>query len=77
MQTVSLPKLPVPDLQQTLEKYEKTLQPLLDEDGKQRVRAMVARFGGEGGLGRRLQLYLLARQEKLDNWVRCMQSQKT
>lgn len=67
--SVALPKLPVPPLERTLEKYEKTLQPLLNEASKERLRNIIEKFGGPGGLGPKLQLYLLQRQQKTDNWV--------
>ncbi|KAF5300477.1 hypothetical protein FQA39_LY02276 [Lamprigera yunnana] len=66
---VVLPKLPVPALEETLAKYEKTMRPLLDEAGRQRLKGIVEKFGGQGGIGPRLQLYLLERQQKLDNWA--------
>lgn len=52
-----------------MQKYLKTLLPLLSEDEHERVKKIVEKFAGEGGLGRKLQLYLLDRREKLDNWV--------
>lgn len=66
---MALPKLPIPPLEQTLKKYEKTMRPLLDEAGRTRLKTLIEKFGGEGGLGPKLQLYLLDRQQKLDNWV--------
>lgn len=69
LQAIALPKQPVPPLERTLEKYEKTLQPLLSEASRERLKALIQKFGGPGGLGPKLQLYLLQRQQKLDNWV--------
>ncbi|KAK4881451.1 hypothetical protein RN001_004770 [Aquatica leii] len=66
---VVLPKLPVPQLEQTLMKYEKTMRPLLDETGRERLKNIIEKFGRPDGIGPRLQLYLLDRQQKLDNWV--------
>lgn len=62
-----LPKLPVPPLQETLKKYEKTLQPLLNEQEQERVHSVIEKFAN--GLGPKLQLWLLNRREKMDNWV--------
>lgn len=62
-----LPKLPVPPLEETLKKYEKTLQPLLNEQEQLRVHKIVESF--KNGLGAKLQLYLVGRREKMDNWV--------
>lgn len=64
---MSLPKLPLPSLETTLEKYEKHLSPLLDEDGRSRVRDIIKDFGNT--LGPKLQLYLLEKQKRNDNWV--------
>lgn len=66
---MSLPKLPVPPLEQTLAKYEKTMRPLLDNNRRAKLRTLIEDFGREGGLGRKLQLYLIDRREKTDNWV--------
>ncbi|GJQ73911.1 hypothetical protein Trydic_g18845 [Trypoxylus dichotomus] len=69
IQAVKLPKLPVPPLEQTLMKYEKTMQPLLNDKERERLKQLIQKFGGPGGLGPRLQLYLLHQQQKLDNWA--------
>ncbi|VEN58237.1 unnamed protein product [Callosobruchus maculatus] len=65
-----LPKLPLPPLQNTLKKYEKTLRPLLTEQEHEKVQKIIEKFGGPGGIGVKLQLYLANRREKVDNWVR-------
>lgn len=51
-----------------MKKYEKTLQPLLKEQEQQRVHSIIEKFAN--GLGVKLQLYLLNRRERMDNWVR-------
>lgn len=63
----ALPKLPVPPLEETLKKYEKALHTLLNEEEQKRVHSIVENFAS--GLGAKLQLYLLNRREKMDNWV--------
>lgn len=68
-QALALPKLPVPPLERTLEKYEKTMQPLLNEASRERLKNLIQKFGGPNGLGPRLQLHLLQKQQKTDNWV--------
>lgn len=45
------------------------MQPLLTEKERGRLNQLIQQFGGPGGLGPRLQLYLIDQQEKLDNWV--------
>ncbi|KAL1517126.1 hypothetical protein ABEB36_000934 [Hypothenemus hampei] len=66
---IQLPRLPVPPLENTMQKYLKTLQPLLSDKKHDEVKKLVDKFAGENGLGRKLQLYLLDRREKLDNWA--------
>ncbi|ERL85815.1 hypothetical protein D910_03230 [Dendroctonus ponderosae] len=63
-----LPKLPVPPLEDTMRKYLNTLRPLLNEHEHEQVKKIVDTFAGDGGLGRKLQLYLLKRRENMDNW---------
>ncbi|CAH0553094.1 unnamed protein product, partial [Brassicogethes aeneus] len=65
----SLPKLPLPPLNVTLQKYEKTLRPLLNQNEQARLRKIIEKFGGPEGLGQKLQIYLENRKEKLDNWA--------
>ncbi|KAJ8978412.1 hypothetical protein NQ317_008487 [Molorchus minor] len=64
-----LPKLPLPPLERTLEKYEKTLRPLLKEHEQDRLHNIIEKFGAPGGLGPKLQLYLMERREKMENWA--------
>ncbi|XP_019767921.2 choline O-acetyltransferase [Dendroctonus ponderosae] len=64
-----LPKLPVPPLEDTMRKYLNTLRPLLNEHEHEQVKKIVDTFAGDGGLGRKLQLYLLKRRENMDNWA--------
>ncbi|KAB0800227.1 hypothetical protein PPYR_05967 [Photinus pyralis] len=66
---VVLPKLPIPSLEQTLTKYEKTLQPILDESKQERLKKLIENFGSPAGIGPRLQLHLIDKSEKLDNWA--------
>ncbi|XP_050294303.1 choline O-acetyltransferase, partial [Anthonomus grandis grandis] len=66
---VSLPKVPVPLLEDTIRKYLKTLRPLLSEEEHADITKIAENFASEGGLGRKLQLYLLNRQEKMENWA--------
>ncbi|XP_076259622.1 choline acetyltransferase isoform X1 [Rhynchophorus ferrugineus] len=66
---VGLPKLPIPPLEDTMQKYLKTMQPLLNEKDHGKLTNIVNKFSGEGGLGRKLQLYLLDRREKMENWA--------
>ncbi|RPA94175.1 hypothetical protein L873DRAFT_1814903 [Choiromyces venosus 120613-1] len=67
----SLPKLPVPTLQETADRYIKSLKPLLTQHELQRTKAAVAEFIREGGIGQQLQEKLLAKAQKpeVNNWL--------
>ncbi|XP_066141678.1 choline O-acetyltransferase [Euwallacea fornicatus] len=52
-----------------MNKYLRTLKPLLDEEEHGKITMLAEEFSVEGGLGRKLQLYLLDRREKTDNWA--------
>ncbi|XP_034164957.2 choline O-acetyltransferase [Pangasianodon hypophthalmus] len=64
-----LPKVPVPDLQQTLSAYLKCVKHLVPEAQFQKTKAMVEKFGKPGGTGEMLQKKLLERRDKTENWV--------
>ncbi|TRY59419.1 hypothetical protein DNTS_004320, partial [Danionella cerebrum] len=64
-----LPILPVPDLQCTLSHYLRSVQLLLSGDTLIKTRTIVQNFGKAGGMGERLQSFLLERRAKRDNWV--------
>ena len=65
----SLPKLPVPRLKMTLEKYLTLLSPILCRTDMQVTEQLVRNMLEPGGSGEMLQSHLLTRREKLDNWV--------
>jgi len=65
----SLPKLLVPPLQQTLQKYITSVQPLLSPEELEKTKAVVKEFGREGGAGEKLQQALLERAENHENWL--------
>ncbi len=64
-----LPKLPVPDLESTLEKYLRCILPIVDEKSYERTKNIVNKFGEKDGLGQRLQLILKQRESEKDNWA--------
>ena len=68
-QNIVLPKLPVPILEQTLERYLETVKPIVNDAQYERTRAMVKAFGSSNGPGPRLQEKLLQLREEKDNWV--------
>ncbi|KAG9244198.1 acyltransferase ChoActase/COT/CPT [Calycina marina] len=67
----SLPKLPVPTLEETAARYLKTLHPLLSESELKESTKAVQEFIKPGGVGSKLQEKLLARREdpKHKNWI--------
>jgi carnitine O-acetyltransferase len=67
----SLPKLPVPTLEETAARYIKSLHPLLSESECAASKQAVEEFVKPGGVGSKLQEKLLARREdpKHRNWI--------
>lgn len=65
----ALPHLPVPPLQQTLDRYLLALQPIISEEELNHTQELVAEFRKPGGVGERLQKGLERRAKKTDNWV--------
>ncbi|ROI83840.1 Choline O-acetyltransferase [Anabarilius grahami] len=64
-----LPKVPVPDLQLTLDAYLRSVQHLVSETQLRKTKAVVETFGKPGGVGEKLQKQLLEKREKTENWV--------
>ena len=65
----SLPKLPVPTLQQSLQKYLKAVQPLVNDEEFKKTCKAVEEFGMKNGSGEKLQKALEDRAKTRDNWV--------
>uniref|UniRef100_A0AAX7US18 Carnitine O-acetyltransferase n=1 Tax=Astatotilapia calliptera TaxID=8154 RepID=A0AAX7US18_ASTCA len=63
-----LPKLPVPPLNQTCERYLAALEPLISDEEMDHTRKVVQEFL-KGGVGERLQKGLERRARKTDNWL--------
>nr|XP_060613492.1 carnitine O-acetyltransferase [Anolis sagrei ordinatus] len=64
-----LPPLPVPPLQQTMERYMLALQPIVSEEELRHTRELVQDFLKPGGFGERLQKGLERRAKKHENWL--------
>jgi carnitine O-acetyltransferase len=67
----SLPRLPVPTLQETAERYLKSVHPIVTPKEYENTKAAVEEFIKPGGVGEALQQKLLARAQKPEtkNWL--------
>ncbi|KAG1469045.1 hypothetical protein G6F56_003491 [Rhizopus delemar] len=67
----NLPKLPVPALSATLQKYLQSVRPLLNDAEFQKTEQAVKNFESPGGIGQELQQRLLARANdpNVVNWM--------
>lgn len=65
----SLPRLPVPELKQTLSKYLRSLKAIVDDNEYESNRTIVNEFGQAGGIGERLTKIVEERAKTHDNWV--------
>ena len=64
-----LPKLPVPNLHDTLQKYITALEPIMFDSEYEHTKKIVDEFKKKGGVGEKLQNKLLEKAEKCDNWL--------
>ena len=65
----SLPHLPVPPLQQTLDKYLKAVRPLVNDDEFENTKSLVDVFGSKEGYGEHLHEKLLEHAKTKENWL--------
>ena len=64
-----LPSLPVPPLEQTMNKYITTLEPILFDSEYAQTKRVVADFMKPGGVGETLQSKLQEKASKSDSWL--------
>lgn len=64
-----LPKLPVPGLQDTANKYVRSVEPFLTKEQLQRTNAKISDFTKPGGSGEVLQQRLVEFAQGKDNWL--------
>ncbi|KAJ3057292.1 Carnitine O-acetyltransferase mitochondrial [Rhizophlyctis rosea] len=70
MHQASLPKLPVPPLEETLPRYLQTVRPLVDDAAYEKTKQAVTDFARAGGIGEELQRRLLERAAtKETSWL--------
>lgn len=67
--TLNLPKLPVPKLSQTIEKYIKSAAPFLNQKELDNTERLLNDFGSESGVGTTLQKLLIEKAVRSDNWL--------
>ncbi|XP_018300736.1 LOW QUALITY PROTEIN: carnitine O-acetyltransferase-like [Mycetomoellerius zeteki] len=65
-----IPKQPVPDLKQTMERYLRSLKPLLTDNEYKNTEKIVGEFISHTGAGPRLHAKLLERYQNTDNWMK-------
>ncbi|KAK6633861.1 hypothetical protein RUM44_004468 [Polyplax serrata] len=69
LSNVPLPKLPVPDIRTTLEKYLRAVEPIVNESQYEYTKSLVENLTGPDGIGPKIQKELLRRREERDNWA--------
>lgn len=65
----NLPHLPVPPLQDTLQKYLLSVKPLLSAEAFTRTESVVKEFGAANGQGEKLHELLRKRAASSENWL--------
>lgn len=66
---MNLPRLPVPTLNQTIDKYVKSVTPFLTNDELKKTKHLLQDFNSEGGIGPKLQRLLIQKANIEENWL--------
>lgn len=64
-----MPKVPVPELEETMAEYLRALEPILAQQQYDHTNAIVKQFMSLSGLGLKLHQYLVEKRDAEDNWV--------
>ncbi len=67
--TKPLPKLPLPDLESTMQKYLRCVKPIRSPEAYEKTVKIVERFQSDDGEGKKLQEIIRKAAEEKDNWV--------
>ena len=67
--TKPLPKLPVPSLKQSMEKYLRCIMPIVSDQVYENTERIVNEFLIEDGVGEKLQQILMQTADEKDNWA--------
>ncbi|CAG9825538.1 unnamed protein product [Phaedon cochleariae] len=67
--TLNLPSLPVPTLNQTIEKYLKSVTPFLNESELINTKTILKEFSSPNGIGNNLQDLLIQKANSSENWL--------
>ncbi|KAI4464457.1 carnitine o-acyltransferase [Holotrichia oblita] len=65
----NLPRLPVPALKQTLEKYLQTVRPHVNDKEFAATSELVKKFCADNGIGAKLQKFLVDKAKDSENWL--------
>ncbi|XP_034127226.1 choline O-acetyltransferase [Drosophila guanche] len=65
----TLPKIPVPPLEETMADYVRALEPITTPAQLERTKELIRQFTAPQALGERLHQYLLDKREVEDNWA--------
>lgn len=61
--------MPVPKLEQTFDKYLKTVRPFLNDNEFAATTRLVKDFISDNGLGQKIQKYLVEKANNTENWL--------